>query len=185
MTPKKTLDPVSKANAVETLYHTLCSEAFEFIEDNEYSINSTDLPMGLAAQWQLPVGNRPYDKKVRKELLALDPTGLLLEIPMVIFEHVYFHLYGNPYDKRGIDRTDTDEVEKRLKSDLGFKAELDMFDERFCQYQTLLRHIHIMHVANRKKEILPFDIFDMESYDKVFKQIDSNAIRYNYPSIRR
>ena len=102
-------------------------------------------------------------------------------MPLDIFTHVYIQRYGDPYAKRGIDYMNDEEISEKLKCDLSLKAELEIFDERFYQFQTLLRHIHKMYVLNPKNKMLRFDVFDLDSYDKVFERIDEDIAKHNYP----
>ncbi len=104
-------------------------------------------------------------------------------MPLDIFSNVYAQRYGDPYTKRGIDDMSDDEIEERMKCDLALKAELEMFDERFCQFQTLLRHIHIMHVLKQQHKIIRFDLFDLDSYDKLLKQIDESIEKHDIPGL--
>lgn len=165
------------------LYDTLFNESINFLEEHEYSIDSVDIPIRFAVQWQIPIDCNNYERQRRRDILAFDPTGAILNMPLDIFTHVYIQRYGDPYTKRGIDDMSDEEIEEKLKCDLSLKAELELFDERFCQFQTLLRHIHRMYVLKCKDKMLRFDVFDLDSYDKVFKRIDADIAEHNYPGL--
>lgn len=165
------------------LYDTIFGESIRFLKEHEYRILSVDIPIRFVVQWQIPIDCNDHERRRRRELLSLDPTGGLLNIPLDIFSHVYAQRYGDPYTKRGIDDMSEKEIEERMKCDLALKAELEMFDERFYQFQTLLRHIHIMHIHKQQHKIVRFDMFDLDSYDKISKQIDESIEKHEIPGL--
>ncbi len=152
------------------LFDELLSESQRFVDSLDCRVLSDELPTRFLDFWLMPVGETDAQCDHYQALYESDECGVLLQLPLYLFDHVYHRRYDPPTND-ALGAGDAAEVFQRLESDPEYQADIRMFARRLRQFQMLLRYIRVMYELGLAQSIYRFDLFDIDAYDEVITEI--------------
>lgn len=137
------------------LFDELLEESRRFVDGSGYRVLSDELPARFLDFWLLPVARSEAERKRFAALYKSDEEGVLLHLPLHIFDYVY----GKRFDRPPTPvEDDCNPV---------FRADVEQFRKYFHQFHVLLQYVRIMYEMGSVRFMRRFDLFDVEAYDLV------------------
>lgn len=157
------------------LFDELLGESERFVDSCDYRVMSDELPTRFLDFWLMPVAQTEAQRRRYKELYKSDEKGVLLQLPLHLFNYVYHCRFDPPTDGADEDETtDTRNPEelaaealRRFESDTEFQDHMKSFLKRLHQFHVLLQYIRIMYETGMVHQMHRFDLFDVDAYEDV------------------
>lgn len=149
--PLPEIDPV--------LFGELLGESKRFVDSFDYRVLSDELPARFLDFWLLPVAHSETERKRFAALYRSNEEGVLLQLPLYLFDYVYgkrFDLPPTPLE------TDCNPV---------LRADVELFQKYFHRFHVLLQYIRIMYEMGTAQFMRRFDIFEIGAYDEVITSV--------------
>lgn len=160
------------------LFDEVFEDSKRFLDCCDYRVNSTDLPDRFVPRWMLPAARNKRESRRLHELFDSDQPGVLVQLPLAIFDYAYYKRYDVPAGREPeAGAVDEAAVVRKLESDPEFLLEAERFNDRFAQFQQLMFYLFKMHTLRRRDSMLRFDLFDVEAYDAVLDRIGGDSDR--------
>lgn len=155
------------------LFDELLGESERFVDRCDYRVMSDELPTRFLDFWLMPVGRTDEETERYRELYRSDEKGVLLQLPLHLFDYVYRRRFDRP-DEGKVGEPATEQIAEALEqfcSNAAFRADVELFSKRFHQFHALLQYIRIVQGMGLAAHMIRFDLFDAEAYDEVLTEI--------------
>lgn len=133
------------------LFDQVFEDSRRFLDCCDYRVDSTDLPERFLVRWMLPVARSERERRRMRELLHSDRPGVLLQLPLAVFDYVYYNRCDVPVGREPeAGPLDEAAIRRKIGEDPAFRADAELFNKRFAQFQQLMHYLFTMHLLRRK-----------------------------------
>lgn len=138
----------------------LLQESYTYLRKQRYQVLSTELPDDLLRKWLLPMPGEADADEYMRNFARQSDTLSETQLPVFVFDYV---------------------LRKRFNRDISTfdEAEMETAGGDLRIYILLLNYIFGMREAGRP--LIEFDIFDVENYAEIIKQIEAQEAARNPP----
>ena len=138
----------------------LLQESYTYLRKQRYQVLSTELPDDLLKKWLLPMPGEADADEYMRNFVCQSDTLSETQLPVFVFDYV---------------------LRKRFNRDISTfdEAEMEAAGGDLRIYVLLLNYIFGMREAGRP--LIEFDIFDVENYAEIIKQIEAQEAVRNPP----
>ena len=161
------------------LFDELLGESKRFVDSCGYRVMSDELPTRFLDFWLMPVARTEAKRRKYRKLYKSDAEGVLLQLPLHLFDYVYHRRFDPPADGADEDETTGTKNPRKLaaealrpfESDTEFQNHMKLFFKRLHQFHVLLQYIRIMYEMGMVQHMQRFDLFDVDAYEEVLTGI--------------